>query len=287
MQTSFHKLSCSRWCSSTASYSGLWETVQSANQSWSFIGDWGMKPWLGIIVLQHWRGTQGHILTSSLFLPLRRHMYNDYRDLVTLLVHGFEALLMSLLVGFLYYGAGQEHLSIRDTVALLYMIGALTPFAVVLDVIAKCEWLQLFRRMTASGFHCCRSQLSVTSCRHITLRQGHGLIFLSVMLYWFQFCQNRVQEHHDSFSLLFWYSCRIADSLTKAVFPFAKQQRRCFLKTLHKILSKKYWNTQLTEIRSSNLQSFRGDIQLITLKWTKSFNATFMYNPDLESWDAV
>lgn len=66
-------------------------------------------------------------------------MYNDYRDLVTLLVHGLEALLMSLLVGFLYYGAGEQPLSIQDTVALLYMIGALTPFAVVLDVIAKCE----------------------------------------------------------------------------------------------------------------------------------------------------
>ncbi|KAA8583595.1 hypothetical protein FQN60_014803 [Etheostoma spectabile] len=69
----------------------------------------------------------------------RRHMYNDFRDLVTLLVHGFEALLMSLLVGCLYYGAGEERLSIQDTVALLYMIGALTPFAVVLDVIAKCH----------------------------------------------------------------------------------------------------------------------------------------------------
>ncbi|KAI3363372.1 hypothetical protein L3Q82_011993, partial [Scortum barcoo] len=70
---------------------------------------------------------------------IRRHMYNDFRDLVTLLVHGFEALLMSLLVGCLYYGAGEERLSIQDTVALLYMIGALTPFAVVLDVIAKCH----------------------------------------------------------------------------------------------------------------------------------------------------
>uniref|UniRef100_G3P948 ATP-binding cassette sub-family G member 8 n=1 Tax=Gasterosteus aculeatus aculeatus TaxID=481459 RepID=G3P948_GASAC len=75
----------------------------------------------------------------SFFSPLRRHMHNDYRDLVTLLVHGFEALLMSLLVGCLYYGAGEERLSIQDTVALLYMIGALTPFAVVLDVIAKCH----------------------------------------------------------------------------------------------------------------------------------------------------
>ncbi|XP_060943454.1 ATP-binding cassette sub-family G member 8 isoform X1 [Limanda limanda] len=70
---------------------------------------------------------------------IRRHMYNDFRDLVTLLVHGFEALLMSLLVGFLYYGAGAERLSLQDTVGLLYMIGALTPFAVVLDVIAKCH----------------------------------------------------------------------------------------------------------------------------------------------------
>lgn len=66
-------------------------------------------------------------------------MYNDFRDLVTLLVHGFEALLMSLLIGCLYFGAGEERLNIQDTVALLYMIGALTPFAVVLDVIAKCK----------------------------------------------------------------------------------------------------------------------------------------------------
>lgn len=70
---------------------------------------------------------------------IKRHMYNDFRDLVTLLVHGFEALLMSLLVGSLYYGAGETRLSIQDTVSLLYMIGALTPFAVVLDVIAKCH----------------------------------------------------------------------------------------------------------------------------------------------------
>lgn len=75
--------------------------------------------------------------------PSRRHIYNDYRDLVTLLVHGFEALLMSLLVGFLYFGAGEQRLSIQDTVALLYMIGALTPFAVVLDAIAKCKFTLL------------------------------------------------------------------------------------------------------------------------------------------------
>ncbi|KAJ8359684.1 hypothetical protein SKAU_G00162090 [Synaphobranchus kaupii] len=77
--------------------------------------------------------------THQFSILIRRQVYNDFRDLVTLLVHGMEALLMSLLIGFLYYGAGEERLSIQDTVALLYMIGALTPFAVVLDVIAKCH----------------------------------------------------------------------------------------------------------------------------------------------------
>ncbi|XP_072367109.1 ATP-binding cassette sub-family G member 8 [Scyliorhinus torazame] len=70
---------------------------------------------------------------------LRRQVSNDFRDVPTLAIHGLEALLMSLLIGFLYYSQDGKELSIQDTVALLYMIGALTPFAVVLDVIAKCH----------------------------------------------------------------------------------------------------------------------------------------------------
>lgn len=46
---------------------------------------------------------------------------------------------MSLLIGFLYYGHEKTRLSIRDTTALLYMIGALIPFTVILDVVAKCK----------------------------------------------------------------------------------------------------------------------------------------------------
>uniref|UniRef100_UPI00398E7ECA ATP-binding cassette sub-family G member 8 n=1 Tax=Pristiophorus japonicus TaxID=55135 RepID=UPI00398E7ECA len=70
---------------------------------------------------------------------LSRQVSNDFRDLPTLAIHGFEALLMSLLIGFLYHSQDGKQLSIQDTVALLYIIGALTPFAVVLDVIAKCH----------------------------------------------------------------------------------------------------------------------------------------------------
>uniref|UniRef100_A0A8C5MDU0 ATP binding cassette subfamily G member 8 n=1 Tax=Leptobrachium leishanense TaxID=445787 RepID=A0A8C5MDU0_9ANUR len=69
----------------------------------------------------------------------RRHISNDLRDLSTILIHGFEAVLMALLIGFLYYGQGGNQLSIQDTIALLFMKGSLTPFAVVLDVVAKCH----------------------------------------------------------------------------------------------------------------------------------------------------
>ncbi|XP_011359724.1 ATP-binding cassette sub-family G member 8 [Pteropus vampyrus] len=70
---------------------------------------------------------------------IRRQISNDFRDLPTLLIHGAEACLMSLIIGFLYYGHGATKLSLMDTTALLFMIGALIPFNVILDVIAKCH----------------------------------------------------------------------------------------------------------------------------------------------------
>ena len=70
---------------------------------------------------------------------LSRQISNDFRDLPTLLTHVVEACVMSLIIGFLYYGHGAVQLSLTDTVALLFMIGALVPFSVILDVISKCE----------------------------------------------------------------------------------------------------------------------------------------------------
>ncbi|XP_028927479.1 ATP-binding cassette sub-family G member 8 [Ornithorhynchus anatinus] len=68
---------------------------------------------------------------------IRRQVSNDFRDLSMLLVHGAEALLMSLIIGFLYYGHGSSTLLLTDRISLLYMIGALIPFPVVLDTVAK------------------------------------------------------------------------------------------------------------------------------------------------------
>ncbi|XP_006839528.1 PREDICTED: ATP-binding cassette sub-family G member 8 [Chrysochloris asiatica] len=70
---------------------------------------------------------------------IRRQISNDFRDLPTLLIHGAEACLMSLIIGFLYYGHGDIKLSFMDMAALLFMTGALIPFNVILDVIAKCH----------------------------------------------------------------------------------------------------------------------------------------------------
>ncbi|XP_052602408.1 ATP-binding cassette sub-family G member 8 isoform X1 [Peromyscus californicus insignis] len=70
---------------------------------------------------------------------IRRQISNDFRDLPTLLIHGAEACLMSLIIGFLYYGYDVKPLSFVDTSALLFMIGALIPFNVILDVVSKCH----------------------------------------------------------------------------------------------------------------------------------------------------
>ncbi|XP_055475013.1 ATP-binding cassette sub-family G member 8 isoform X2 [Psammomys obesus] len=70
---------------------------------------------------------------------IRRQISNDFRDLPTLLIHGAEACLMSFIIGFIYYGHGSQQVSFMDMSALLFMIGALVPFNVILDVVSKCH----------------------------------------------------------------------------------------------------------------------------------------------------
>ncbi|KAM4866909.1 ATP-binding cassette sub-family G member 8 [Thomomys bottae] len=70
---------------------------------------------------------------------IRRQLSNDFRDLSTLLIHGAEACLMALIIGFLYYDHGTTSLSFMDKAALFFMIGALIPFNVILAVTSKCH----------------------------------------------------------------------------------------------------------------------------------------------------
>ncbi|XP_074141125.1 ATP-binding cassette sub-family G member 8 [Sminthopsis crassicaudata] len=78
-------------------------------------------------------------MVQQFTILLRRQISNDFRDLPSLLINWLEALLMSMIIGFLYYGHGEIQRSFMDTAALLFMIGALVPFPVILHVIAKCH----------------------------------------------------------------------------------------------------------------------------------------------------
>ncbi|KAJ6666944.1 hypothetical protein lerEdw1_018946 [Lerista edwardsae] len=53
---------------------------------------------------------------------LRRQISNDFRDLSALLIHGFEALLLSLLIGFLYYGHSERGVLHQDFEDGLYPV---------------------------------------------------------------------------------------------------------------------------------------------------------------------
>lgn len=115
---------------------------------------------------------------------LNRHVSNDFRDLTTLLIHSFEAVLMALLIGFLYYGQGGNPLSIQDTIALLFMKGSLTPFAVVLDVVAKChsERAMLFHELE-DGLYSVTSYFFAKVIGELPEHIAF-VVFYSVPIYW-------------------------------------------------------------------------------------------------------
>ncbi|XP_021382116.2 ATP-binding cassette sub-family G member 8 isoform X1 [Lonchura striata] len=114
----------------------LWKATEGDNTETTVIKQRNSEE---IINMPHHLNYQLPGALKQFTILLSRQVANDFRDLSTLLIHGFEALLMSLLMGFLYYGHEKNGLSIRDTTALLYMIGALIPFTIILDVITKCH----------------------------------------------------------------------------------------------------------------------------------------------------
>ena len=65
-------------------------------------------------------------------------MKNNLEDYGFLSVQAIEALAMSLMIGLVYFDLELDQLSARDRFGLLYIIGALYPYMVILDVIGKC-----------------------------------------------------------------------------------------------------------------------------------------------------
>jgi ATP-binding cassette subfamily G (WHITE) protein 8 (sterolin 2) len=60
-------------------------------------------------------------------------------DYAFLAVQAIEALAMSLMIGLVFFDLKLDQLSARDRFGLLYIIGALYPYMVILDVIGKCQ----------------------------------------------------------------------------------------------------------------------------------------------------
>ena len=54
-------------------------------------------------------------------------------------VQAIEAICMALMIGLVYYDLGLDQTSMRDRFGLLYIIGALYPYMIILDVIGACK----------------------------------------------------------------------------------------------------------------------------------------------------
>ena len=65
-------------------------------------------------------------------------MKNNLEDYSFLGVQAIEAIAMSLVLGLVFVNLGIGQTSIRDRFGLLYSIGALYPYMIILDVIGAC-----------------------------------------------------------------------------------------------------------------------------------------------------
>ncbi|KAL2773858.1 ATP-binding cassette sub-family G member 8 isoform 1, partial [Daubentonia madagascariensis] len=152
---------------------------------------------------------------------IRRQISNDFRDLPTLLIHGVEACVMSLTIGFLYYGHGAIKLSFMDMSALLFMIGALIPFNVILDVISKCysERAMLYYELE-DGLYTAGPYFFAKILGELPEHCAYIIIY-GMPTYWLANLQPRPEPFLLHF-LLLWlvvFCCRVMALASAALFP--------------------------------------------------------------------
>nr|XP_020144180.1 ATP-binding cassette sub-family G member 8 isoform X2 [Microcebus murinus] len=152
---------------------------------------------------------------------IRRQISNNFRDLPTLLIHGVEACVMSLTIGFLYYGHGANKLSFTDMTALLFMIGALIPFNVILGVISKCysERVMLHAELE-DGLYTTGPYFFAKILGELPEHCVYTIIF-GMPIYWLANLQPSAKPFLLHF-LLLWlvvFCCRIMALATSAMFP--------------------------------------------------------------------
>lgn len=71
---------------------------------------------------------------TSLYLS-RRAIKDNYSDWPCFGVQAAEAIFMSIMIGLLFFKLEKTQTGMRDRLGLLYIIGALYPYMVILDVV--------------------------------------------------------------------------------------------------------------------------------------------------------
>jgi hypothetical protein len=81
---------------------------------------------------------QYFVFFSLVFRRSTRNIVEDYGYLATQFI---QAVAMSVVVGFVYFNLGLDQSSVRDRFGMMYIIGALYPYMVVLDLIGLCKFI--------------------------------------------------------------------------------------------------------------------------------------------------
>lgn len=84
-----------------------------------------------------------HRLVVVLLLLYRRCTRNQIEDYMLVLAQFIQALSMSVVVGMIYFRLEKDQQTVRDWFGLMYIIGAMYPYLVILDLIAVCKFTSL------------------------------------------------------------------------------------------------------------------------------------------------
>ena len=86
-----------------------------------------------------------NIASVHLYFGCRRALSNNLEDYRFLGVQAVEALAMSVIIGLIYINLSLDQVGLRDRFGLCYIVGALYPYMVILDVIGQCKQTSIVR----------------------------------------------------------------------------------------------------------------------------------------------
>ncbi|XP_023931808.1 ATP-binding cassette sub-family G member 8 [Lingula anatina] len=151
----------------------------------------------------------------------RRALINNFADYGFLLVQIAESVFMSLVIGVVYLNLQFDQYAMRDRFALMFILGALYPYMMVVDVVGK------YHKERWPLYHDLQDGLYTPGpffwAKLVSEIPEHTLflILYSVPYYWLSNMQNDALLFFQTFVILFLtaYCCRCVGMAFAAVFP--------------------------------------------------------------------